>query len=71
MSRHVAATHRIELPVPADRGLRFFTPAGERLWVPGWSPRHLHPADGRTEAALLALFDSPLAASEKSSRRWV
>lgn len=53
MSRHVAATHRIELPVPADRGLRFFTPAGERLWVPGWSPRHLHPADGRTEAGMV------------------
>lgn len=54
MSRqHIAASHRIELPVPADRGLRFFTPAGERLWVPGWAPRHLHPADGHTEAGMV------------------
>jgi hypothetical protein len=28
----------------------FFTPDGERLWVPGWSPEYLHPRGGPQRA---------------------
>jgi hypothetical protein len=36
---------------PAD-AFRFFTPEGERLWVPGWDPEYLHPPDGRLAEGL-------------------
>jgi hypothetical protein len=46
MAAHVriAGTLRVAAS-PAD-AFRFFTPEGERLWVPGWDPEYLHPADG-------------------------
>lgn len=31
------------LDLPADQAFKLFTAAGERLWVPGWSPRILGP----------------------------
>lgn len=48
MPTHRLVSHTIRLPAPADACQRFFTPAGETLWVDGWQPRYLHPADGRT-----------------------
>jgi hypothetical protein len=30
---------------PQD-AFKFFTPEGERLYVPGWAPEYLHPPDG-------------------------
>ena len=40
----VAGTLRVTAP-PAD-AFRFFTPEGERRWVPDWEPEYLHPPDG-------------------------
>jgi hypothetical protein len=53
MPRHVRSTHRIVIEAPVDRCFMFFTPAGEELWVEGWRPEYLHPADGRTEAGMV------------------
>lgn len=48
MPRHLHATHRITVDAPPDRAFMFFTPAGEELWVDGWQPAYVHPADGST-----------------------
>jgi len=53
MPRHVQASHRIFVDAPVGRCFMFFTPAGEELWVAGWQPCYLHPADGRTEAGMV------------------
>jgi hypothetical protein len=53
MPRHVHSRHRIVVEAPVDRCFMFFTPAGEELWVEGWRPDYLHPADGRTEAGMV------------------
>jgi len=53
MGRRVRSRHRITLPLPAGQAFMLFTPAGEAHWVPGWAPRYLHPADGRTEAGMV------------------
>jgi hypothetical protein len=47
---HVSGSFRVAAP-PAE-AFRFFTPDGERLWVPGWEPEYLHPADGTFGAGL-------------------
>jgi hypothetical protein len=43
---HVELTGTLRVAAPPDRALRFFTPDGERLYVPGWDPEYLHPRDG-------------------------
>ncbi len=53
MPRHVHASHRIVVDAPVDQAFMFFTPAGEELWVEGWQPAYVHPADGRTEAGMV------------------
>jgi hypothetical protein len=53
MPIHVHASRRIVVEAPVDRCFMFFTPAGEELWVEGWRPQYLHPADGRTEAGMV------------------
>lgn len=53
MARRVHATHTIAVDAPIDRCFMYFTPAGEELWVEGWSPVYLEPADGRTEAGMV------------------
>jgi hypothetical protein len=53
MSKRVEATHCIEVDAPIDPCFMFFTPAGEELWVDGWAPSYVHPADGRTEAGMV------------------
>jgi hypothetical protein len=49
--RHVS--HRIELPLPLLQCQRLFTPAGEELYIEGWVPQYVYPADGRTEAGMV------------------
>lgn len=66
--RHVSRTHRIDLPLPADRAFHFFTPAGEREWVPDWDPVFLHPADGSLETGGAFVTDP---ASEESRTLWL
>lgn len=53
MSRHGVFTHTIHIAAPIDTCQRFFTPAGETLWVDGWCPTYLHPADGRTQQGMV------------------
>lgn len=44
---HAERSHAIVLEGALDRVFPLFTPIGERVWAPGWSPRFLHPEDGR------------------------
>src|SRR5215212_3608838 len=46
MSTHISLSGNIHVAAPAADALHFFTPEGERLWVPDWQPEYLHPADG-------------------------
>ena len=48
IARHEKVSHSISLPISADEAIEFFTPEGERMWVEGWAPRYLHPANGET-----------------------
>jgi hypothetical protein len=34
------ATGQFELPIPAVDAIGYFTPEGERTWVPGWEPHY-------------------------------
>jgi hypothetical protein len=34
------ATGQFELPIPASDAIGYFTPEGERTWVPGWDPQY-------------------------------
>ena len=38
--RRRTATGEIKLPLTAADAFDFFTPEGERSWVPGWDPRY-------------------------------
>jgi hypothetical protein len=53
MPTHVQASHVILVDAPVAQAFMFFTPAGEELWVDGWRPTYLNPADGRTEAGMV------------------
>jgi hypothetical protein len=43
------ATGRFELAIPASEAINYFTPEGERCWVPGWNPDY--PAGEAAETA--------------------
>jgi hypothetical protein len=52
MASHIEVSGTLRVArAPAD-AFRFFTPEGERLWVPDWDPEDLHPADGALVAGL-------------------
>jgi|EndMetStandDraft_7_1072992.scaffolds.fasta_scaffold101113_2 hypothetical protein len=53
MSHHRVLEHTIRIAAPVQACQRFFTPAGEELWVDGWRPSYLHPTDGRTEPGMV------------------
>jgi hypothetical protein len=44
--RFVELTGTLRVVAPLARALTFFTPEGEREYVPGWAPEYLYPADG-------------------------
>ena len=50
---HVVSTHTIYIDAPVDQCQRFFTPAGEELWVEGWRPTYLQPPDGSTQRGMV------------------
>lgn len=54
---HATRSATIHLHAPPDRVFPLFTPEGERLWVPGWNPRHLWPADGATQVGMTFLTE--------------
>lgn len=43
---HIERTGAVRVNAPLEQAFQFFTPDGERLWVPGWSPEYLHPRGG-------------------------
>jgi hypothetical protein len=53
MPERSVASHTISIPAPVDQCQRFFTPAGEELWVDGWRPAYIWPPDGRTEKGMV------------------
>lgn len=53
MPLNVEATHRIRISAPVAKCHRFFTPAGEELWVDGWEPEYVSPKDGRTRQGMV------------------
>ena len=40
-----------------ERIFPLFSPLGEKLWVPGWNPRILHPAGAEWEEGMIFLTD--------------
>ena len=52
---HAEVAHKITLPLPVTESFPLFTPLGEMDWVPGWRPRFLWPADGRTRDGMVFL----------------
>jgi hypothetical protein len=44
---------RVGIAAPPADAFRFFTPEGERLWVPDWEPEYLHPLDGTLTEGLV------------------
>ena len=46
-------SHSFDLPLPVADAFHFFEPEGERSWAPGWEPRYVYPADGRTEKGMV------------------
>lgn len=45
-ARHVRRSGSFVLPLRPDEAFTFFSPEGERAWVPGWTPEYLHPNEG-------------------------
>lgn len=43
---HIERSGTVHVAAPLRQAFQFFTPDGERLWVPGWSPEYLHPVVG-------------------------
>lgn len=54
---HLVRAGSLTLPVPPDRALPFFSPEGERLWVPGWDPV-AHHAPGGSLSVPGAVFET-------------
>jgi len=53
MPAHLHSRHRLVVDAPVARAFMYFTPAGEELWVDGWRPRYVHPADGATTPGMV------------------
>jgi hypothetical protein len=53
MAHHVELSGCLRVSAPLAQALVFFTPEGERRWVPGWDPEYLHPLDGACAAGLV------------------
>ena len=50
MPTHIERSGTVRVAAPLQDAFFFFTPDGERRWVPGWSPEYLHPRDGLQSA---------------------
>ena len=53
MPTRIDNQRRIFVPAPADIAFRFFTPAGEQIWIDDWRPRYIDPPDGSTVAGMV------------------
>lgn len=52
-TRHVSRTGTFHLPMPPQQAFLFFTPEGERAYVPDWRPEYVYPEDGRLQRGLV------------------
>ena len=50
---HIELSGRVGVAAPPAEAFRFFTPDGERRWVPDWEPEYLHPPDGALAEGLV------------------
>ncbi|HET7230993.1 MAG TPA: SRPBCC family protein [Longimicrobium sp.] len=57
VAAHATRSATIHLHAPPDRVFPLFTPEGERLWVQGWSPSYLWPADGSARVGMTFLTE--------------
>jgi len=53
MHKRSQAAHTIQIAAPIEQCQRFFTPAGEALWIDDWRPNYLWPAGGQTERGMV------------------
>jgi hypothetical protein len=56
--QHVERSGSLAVAAPLRRAFLYFTPEGERGWVPGWRPQYLHPEDGTLAAGLVFRTDA-------------
>jgi hypothetical protein len=48
---HIDRHATLHLPMPPAEAMPYFTPEGERAWVPGWDPVAIHAPGGSLSAA--------------------
>jgi hypothetical protein len=53
VSAHLELSGRVVVAAAPADAFRFFTPEGERLWIPEWDPEYLHPPDGALAEGLV------------------
>ena len=51
--RSITLQGRIQIAAPANAAFRMFSPLGEKLWVPGWDPELLYPANSTWQEGLI------------------
>jgi len=50
---HVERSAVLRLAAPPAQAFALFSPEGERLWAPGWTPEYLHPPNGTPQPGLV------------------
>jgi hypothetical protein len=66
MRTTIECSGRVHVPLSADTAIHYFTPEGERDWVPGWAPTY--PAGAPTELAAGLVFETESAGTRTT---WV
>jgi hypothetical protein len=56
LSSTIECSGRVRVPLPPDAVIHYFTPEGERDWVPGWDPAY--PAGAPAELAPGLVFET-------------
>ena len=52
-AQHVRRSGSFLLPLDPEQAFPYFSPEGERPWVPGWAPEYLHPTEGTPLSGLV------------------
>jgi hypothetical protein len=66
MTRTIECSGRVRVSLSPDAAIHYFTPEGERHWVPGWDPTY--PAGDTGELAPGLVFET---ASDGGRTTWV
>jgi hypothetical protein len=67
---HIDRRHSFEIDLPAREAILLFTPKGEALWVEGWAPDYLYPADGEICAGMVFTTAHDEAATVWTCSHW-